>query len=105
MTEQLERPLGYPQCDWKAGAKQCRYPGSLSSGVLGSGPWYCSGHFGCTDPVMGTDIVEASADYRHPTAEDRARVDLPAHIKAMSREQCRAAVRDGVRKLTARRAA
>lgn len=63
--------LGYIQCEWTDGSSRCRYPGSLCSNTGPGGPWYCSPHFDCRDPLMGATIVQASMDYRHPTPEER----------------------------------
>jgi len=54
------------QCEWRDGSTRCRYPGALTTNTGTGGPWYCSAHFGCRDPIMGADIVAASADYVHP---------------------------------------
>ena len=50
-------------CEWRAGEQRCKFPASMSSATDGSGPWYCSAHADCQDPVAGSDYVEASQDY------------------------------------------
>lgn len=63
----IEKP-DYQPCEWQANGMRCKYPGSLSSGLLGGGPWYCSAHFACADPVIGAQVVERSQSYvwEHP---------------------------------------
>lgn len=75
LAKQLGDTLGYTQCEWMSGKERCRYPGTMSPSTHGIGPNYCSGHFGCEDPVMGTYIVEASRDYRHVPIEERVASD------------------------------
>lgn len=58
----IEKP-DYQPCEWQANGTRCKYPGSITSGMLGGGPWYCSAHYGCADPVIGAQIVERSQSY------------------------------------------
>lgn len=49
------------RCEWIGEANhRCRYPGAWSYGTTGVGPWYCSAHSRCNDPVLGAAIVEES---------------------------------------------
>ena len=45
----------YGQCEWVSG-ERCHYAGVFASG----GKYYCRAHDGCSDPVMGAQIVEQS---------------------------------------------
>lgn len=63
-------PLGYQQCEWLSGQARCKYPGSISTNTREGGPYYCRLHFGCESGHFGSQIVEASRDYQHPTAEE-----------------------------------
>ena len=47
----------YGQCDWTAEGR-CHYPGVFGHGK--DGPYYCRGHENCTDPLLGSQIVEKS---------------------------------------------
>ncbi|MDE2022070.1 MAG: hypothetical protein KGI71_04165 [Patescibacteria group bacterium] len=44
-----------------SGGDRCRYPGSISPGTTGGGPWYCREHFGCSDMGAGAAVVARSA--------------------------------------------
>lgn len=65
-----QSPLGYSQCDWEADGLRCRYPGSMSTNLACTGPWYCQPHYSCRDPLFGAQIVQASMDYKHPTEDE-----------------------------------
>lgn len=45
----------YGQCEWVSG-ERCHHAGVFASG----GKYYCRAHDGCSDPVMGAQIVEQS---------------------------------------------
>ena len=64
-------PLGYRQCDWRSNNLRCKYPGTISRGVQGDQPWYCSLHYECEGGLFGDQIVTASQEYRHWTAVER----------------------------------
>jgi hypothetical protein len=51
------------QCEWHANGTQCQFPGSVSHGQLGGGPWYCGWHFRCSDGAAGARIVEQSHEW------------------------------------------
>ena len=52
------------QCSWLSRGERCNYPGAHSHNTTGGGPWYCGAHDTCKNPVLGSDIVEASRKYR-----------------------------------------
>jgi hypothetical protein len=56
------------RCSWLAGIEQCHYPGAISHGTKGDGPFYCRHHFFCGDPVTGQRIVEESRDWQRGAA-------------------------------------
>lgn len=47
-----------------AGPERCNYPGSMSHGTRGEGPWYCRHHFFCGDAGEGARIVAGARMYR-----------------------------------------
>lgn len=62
----VERPRTDPErwrCSWTDGRERCHYPGSISSGTRGEGPWRCRFHFFCDDAVMGQRFIEESRDF------------------------------------------
>jgi len=79
-----QSPLGYSQCDWESDGLRCRYPGSMSTNLACTGPWYCQPHYSCRDPIFGAQIVQASLDYQHPTQEE-----LDAEARARAEAYCR----------------
>lgn len=61
----------YGCCEWVADGR-CHFPGVFSAG--NGTPWYCREHDGCTDPVVGAEIVERShRDIPHPDYSYAAR--------------------------------
>lgn len=56
-------PTRHGTCEWDANGTRCRFPGSLSHGQLGGGPWYCGWHFRCSDAITGARIVEQSHEW------------------------------------------
>lgn len=48
------------RCQWTAYGERCRYAGTISPMTTGMGPWYCHGHFFCSDAAHGQRIVEES---------------------------------------------
>jgi len=50
-------------CEFNDHGHDCGYPGHLSTGTLGTGPWYCRAHFA---RVMGWPAIEASAVREKP---------------------------------------
>ncbi len=52
------------QCIWKTEGHQCQSIGHLSSGTLGSGPWYCREHFArlMKWPAWQASVVDESQD-------------------------------------------
>jgi hypothetical protein len=84
LTEALA--LGYRSCDWNANGERCRFPGTISPSTNGeNAQWFCSQHFGCSDPVVGADVLHASMDYKHPTRaelEDEQQRQVRASLKA-----------------------
>lgn len=54
------------RCAWSSEmlAERCHYPGAMSHGTRGDGPWYCAGHFVCSDGAEGADIIALSRGYR-----------------------------------------
>jgi len=59
-------PGSDPRCAWTSNGLRCAFPGALSSGTHGEGPWYCRHHFDIRDPGMGAAIDEESQSYRPP---------------------------------------
>lgn len=92
----VDHPLGYSQCEWRANGERCRFPGTISSNTNGHGPWYCAGHDGCRDPLMGAAIVDRSLGYRPPTvaeldAAHLAKLRDPGHrprVRACEAREC-----------------
>lgn len=78
-----EQPRHDGFCSWHANGKRCRYPGSLSSNTNGAGPWYCRYHFGCTDPVIGAQILDESQEYKPVTKGDQEREHSEAVAKRL----------------------
>lgn len=76
------RPEADPErwrCAWSDGRERCHYPGSMSHGTRGEGPWHCRFHFFCGDAVTGQRFIEASRDYRRgdqPPAEYQVPAEL-----------------------------
>lgn len=71
------------RCEWRSGSERCHYAGTSSADTHGSGPWYCSGHFRCDEPIVGHAIVEESrqvhaADY---TAESMLKAARSSYLK------------------------
>lgn len=92
------RQVSYQHCEWKSGEAQCRYPGTVShvnhtaaSKDPHPGPWYCSLHCRCTDPIEGRDIVIASQSYLPPPYAQGERAPL---VDAMAAERERASIAD-----------
>lgn len=56
------------RCAWLAGIERCNYPGAISHGTRGEGPWFCAQHFFCGDASSGGKIVAESRSWR--TGED-----------------------------------
>lgn len=54
----------YKQCIWKTNGYQCQGIGHLSTGTLGTGPWYCREHFAMLMkwPAYRANIVDDSQD-------------------------------------------
>jgi len=75
--------VGYSVCEWETDGHRCRYPGSMSTNMGGTGPWYCRLHYGCKDPIFGAQIIQASMDYKHPTPEE-----IDAEARRKSTEYC-----------------
>lgn len=67
----VDPSLRYIRCEWVSDYERCRYPGTLSPNTRGGGPWFCRGHFGCDDPVLGAQIVSQSNNYARPTYQNR----------------------------------
>lgn len=80
-----DETLGYIRCSWFAGGERCRFPGTMSTNVKGGGPWFCSAHHRCSDPIAGADVVEASRGYHHPGVHE---ADIAHGERAAAR--CRA---------------
>lgn len=74
----------YSQCEWTTDTLRCRYPGSMSTNLACTGPWYCRLHYGERNPVFAAQIVQASLDYRHPTPDE-----LDAEARARAEAYCR----------------
>lgn len=51
------------RCCWNDGRERCFYPGSISHGTRGDGPWYCKGHFNCSDGAAGQQVIEQSRGF------------------------------------------
>ena len=100
---EIDPNFGYIRCDWDSPSGRCRYPGALSSGTSGRGPWFCSAHWDSPSRQIGAQIVEASLDYRHPTpeqvlAEHQARADkVCADLGLDTVEKKRAWVKENLR--------
>lgn len=47
-------------CEWNANGMRCCFPGVMSRGQLGGGPWYCGWHYRCEDGITGAQIVAQS---------------------------------------------
>ena len=58
-----DKPKQARLCEFDDHGQPCGYPGHLSTGTLGTGPWYCRTHFA---RVMGWPAVEASAVREKP---------------------------------------
>lgn len=60
--KKITAPFGQTHglCEWNANISRCGFPGSMSHGQLGSGPWYCAWHFRCGDGATGAAIVRQS---------------------------------------------
>lgn len=98
MTQDFDQPA---RCTWVA-ATRCRYPGALSNGTHGSGPWLCLGHFHCSDPSLGAAIV-AQSERDHPQgAPDTAAIVAASRARYLAgatsaRSMGRGEARDALR--------
>ena len=89
-------------CPWNDHGLVCGMPGSISEGLLGTGPWYCSRHFWLlkgripspvqrrqTDDDVLRESVAFCAEHKLPTkVEQRAyiRETLPALGRSIVRD-------------------
>ena len=55
-----------PRCAYENNAERCRYPGSISAGTLGGGPWYCRVHIRERGTQFARQALDASQSYREP---------------------------------------
>jgi hypothetical protein len=62
----VRRDSGLLGCDWSVDGVQCKYPGTISSSTTGTGPWYCTGHFQCSDAEEGRAIWADSERFVPP---------------------------------------
>ena len=59
------------RCAEEIGGERCGYPGAISNGVYGEGPWYCSPHYrlkGTTaySEMASLQIIERSRSFERP---------------------------------------
>jgi hypothetical protein len=82
----------YLRCEWVALADRCRYVGTITADTRGGGPWFCVGHFGCTDPAHGERIVDESQtkrgdDWSAGTIVGNARARFVAKLEAQAERE------------------
>ena len=63
------------------GQERCHYPGSMSHGTRGEGPWWCNQHFFCGDSDRGARIVMESRGWRVGDPIARAKKIVPPQPK------------------------
>lgn len=65
--------------------ERCHYPGSISHGTRGEGPWYCRHHFFCADQSEGGKIVAEARKWNFgELVPNRAR---PVNPRAQAQEE------------------
>lgn len=66
------------RCEAEVDGARCGYPGAMSNGLHGGGPWWCAAHFRLFTGELtqgavrdaSQQIIERSASYRAPTTYD-----------------------------------
>ncbi len=53
-------------CAYQANGLRCKYPGSISHGILGGGPWYCRIHIREGGNALAWQCLEHSQRYQAP---------------------------------------
>ena len=63
-------------CAYQVRGLRCKYPGAISPGILGGGPWYCRIHIREQGNAIAWQCLEQSQrDRPEPVAEDRTWLD------------------------------
>lgn len=70
------------RCSWENSGDRCRYFGTCSSSVHGGGPYYCRGHYGCSDPAFGQIITDESKERMRGIADWSGRTALEMSRRA-----------------------
>ena len=53
-------------CAYQANGLRCKFPGSISHGILGGGPWYCRIHIREVGNSLAWQCLEHSQRYQSP---------------------------------------
>ena len=53
-------------CAYQTGSMRCRFPGSISHGTNGGGPWYCRVHARELGNQIARQCLQESQTYREP---------------------------------------
>lgn len=54
-------------CAYQANGLRCKYPGAISHGILGGGPWYCRIHIREGGNALAWQCLEHSQRYQVPS--------------------------------------
>lgn len=57
-------------CSYESAGQRCRYPGAISLGTTGGGPWYCRVHARERGSRFAQQALEQSQSYRAPVVEE-----------------------------------
>ena len=69
-------------CAYHENQLRCRFPGAISNGTTGGGPWFCQVHTRDRGSMIASQVLRASqAWYAKPPVEDTPWLDenLPRH--------------------------
>ena len=63
-------------CAYQANGLRCKYPGAISHGILGGGPWYCRIHIKDRGNLIGNQALDESQRYRNSSQPEDDLKDL-----------------------------
>ena len=69
-------------CAYQENQLRCRFPGAISNGTTGGGPWFCQVHTRDRGSMIASQVLRASQSwYAIPPVEDTTWLDenLPRH--------------------------
>lgn len=83
------QPNSNRDCAYESNGQHCRYPGAVSHGILGGGPWYCRIHIRDGGNAIARQALDHSQHYRQPLPPEddlKALTWLTAHFQMLPRE-------------------